>query len=85
MFMMPFQDPTVYRIETFVFFLLQPGAIFCKILMEGLMRRIRSLRLSQILRWIWTLRWFYFTLPLSGQLFQIPAMEIGPSRLIWVI
>jgi hypothetical protein len=38
MFMMPFHDPTVHRRETFVFFLLQPGAIFCEVLMEGLMR-----------------------------------------------
>jgi len=30
MFMMPFQDPTVHRRETFVFFLLQPGAIFAR-------------------------------------------------------
>jgi hypothetical protein len=86
MFMMPFHDPTVHRRETFVFFLLRPGAIFCEVLMEGLMRRTRSLRLRQMLRWVWTLGWFYFTLPLSGQLFQTPAMEflkIGPSRLIF--
>jgi hypothetical protein len=53
MFMMPFHDPTVHRIKTFVFFLLQPGAIFCEVLIECLMRRIRSLRVRQMLRWIW--------------------------------
>jgi hypothetical protein len=47
MLMMLFHDPIVHCRETFVFFLLQPGAIFFEVLREGLMRRIRSLRLRQ--------------------------------------
>lgn len=85
MFMLPFHHPHLRRLNIVVFFLLQPIAIMSEVFVEKIFvirngnSELIGVTTRMILRWTWTLVWFYTTLPLAGvQFFGAGVLPVQP-------
>src|SRR5450756_404305 len=78
MFMLPFHNTGFSRTDIFVFFLLQPIAVFCEVALESFFEKGVDEGRKRTLRWILTLAWLYFSVPLAG--IQFSRAGVWPVR-----